>query len=90
MRDRYERKHRRTARHPESVAFMESADMDNTMSLAAAMGQLRCIHAGRFPCPQCTANRRWNAAAGFPITDAEFERRYAHQPGDPPQTEFAT
>lgn len=37
----------------------------------------RCIHGGAFPCPQCLANRRWNAAAGGPISDAEFERIYA-------------
>ena len=37
-RDRYERKHRRTRRHPEAVAFMASADFDAVPPLAEAMG----------------------------------------------------
>jgi hypothetical protein len=37
-RDRYERKHRRTARHPECVRMMADADFDAVPSLAEAMG----------------------------------------------------
>lgn len=37
-RDGYERKHRRTWRHPESMAIMAGADFDAVPSLAEAMG----------------------------------------------------
>lgn len=45
MRDRYERKHRRTHRHPESVTFMASADFDKVPPLAEAIRG--CIYSDR-------------------------------------------
>ena len=76
-RDKHERKHRKTWRHPEAVAFMASGDFDSAMSLSAAMGLRRCVHGETFPCEQCNANRRWNeVATGKKLTDAEFEREY--------------
>jgi hypothetical protein len=36
--DRYERKHRRTHKHPESIAMMAGANFDAVPSLAEAMG----------------------------------------------------
>ena len=78
MRDKKERRHRRTWMHPECVKMMAGADFENTMSLSAAMGLLPCIHAGVFPCEQCVAGREGNeAATGKKLTDAEFERRFA-------------
>lgn len=38
MRDRYERRHRRTAAHPECIALMSQANFDAAPSLAEAMG----------------------------------------------------
>jgi hypothetical protein len=79
--DRHERKHRRTARHPECVAAMAGADFEAAFSMEAALGQRLCIHAQTFPCRQCKSNRRWNeAATGEKLTEREFERRYAAAP----------
>lgn len=79
-RDRYERKHRRTSKHPECVAMMANANFDRCFSLSAAMGLLRCIHGNEFPCAQCKANRSWNeAATGNALTDAEFEKAYVDE-----------
>ena len=36
--DRYERSHRRTDRHPDSVSMMSNADFDRVPSLSEAMG----------------------------------------------------
>jgi hypothetical protein len=38
MRDKYERRHRRTAGNPESMAMMAGANFDSLPSLAEAMG----------------------------------------------------
>ena len=38
MRDRYERRHRRTVRHPEAMETMASANFDAVPSLAEALG----------------------------------------------------
>lgn len=77
IRGMHERKHRRTAAHPESVTFMASADYERVVSLSAAMGLVRCIHGEVFPCAQCVSNRKWNEGAGIVLSEAEFERRYA-------------
>ena len=68
--DRYERKHRRTHRHPEVVAQMANANFDTRMSLSAAMGFLRCVHGGTFPCPLCGACKGER-------NDAEWEADFA-------------
>ncbi len=78
MRDKNERKHRRTTKHPEVIQMVASAKTDG-FSLAASMGLLRCLHLSPFPCLQCHANRRWNeAATGKKLTDAEFESIYTN------------
>lgn len=66
--DRYERRHRRTWRHPAAIEFMAKADFDAVPSLAEAMGlegpapsvgqeggpmPLTCTHAERGLCAQC-------------------------------------
>ena len=79
MNDKKERRHRRTARHPESIRVMADARFKGDYSLSAAMGLLRCVHGGTFPCAQCVENRRCNTSAGFPISDEEFEERYSEQ-----------
>ncbi len=38
MRDRNERKHRRTTKHSEVIEMVSKADFDANLSLAAAMG----------------------------------------------------
>lgn len=76
--DKNERKHRRTARHPEVKAIMAGANFEGTESLAAAMGRVRCIHGEKFPCAQCRANRHTNeAATGKKLSEREFEETYA-------------
>ncbi len=83
MRDRNERRHRKTAMNPASVQFMVNANFEDAPSLSAAMGLLRCIHGEEFPCCQCQANRRWNeAATGKRLTEREFEARYAKSADD--------
>lgn len=60
------------------VAMVAEARPEEHLSLPAAMGLLRCVHGGEFPCGQCQANRGWNEqATGHRLTEGEFERRYA-------------
>ncbi len=75
--DRYERRHRRTAGNCEAVSAMTAADFNAVPSLAAAMGLRRCVHGSVFPCLQCLANRRWNElATDRRLTETEFEAKY--------------
>lgn len=48
--DRYERKHRRTAAHPECIRTMAEADFDRVESLSAAMGLQEGTMAGHILC----------------------------------------
>ncbi len=85
MRDRYERKHRRTCKHPDAIAMVANADFSRVPPLAEAMGleSLRCIHGGLFPCQQCVSNRRWNeCATKTRLSEVDFELIYA-QPVEP-------
>ncbi len=78
MKDKGERRHRKTWRNTACVEMMANADFDAVQSLEAAMGLLRCIHGEEFPCAQCKANRERNeAATGKKLTEAEFEDQYA-------------
>ncbi len=78
MRDKNERRHRRTTQHAESVATMANADFSAVPCLSAAMGLRRCIHGCQFPCAQCRANRiNSEHSTGRKLSDVDFELLYA-------------